>query len=56
MIDEDQEDEDEPCPVCRSDLQIRLLASKSNDEVSWYKYQYQCFECDYKGLTWEIVE
>lgn len=55
MIDED-EDDCEPCPVCRVDLEVRCIGHKSNDEVDWHKYQRYCTECGFKGDEWETVE
>lgn len=47
--------DDEPitCPVCRSDLQPAVLASKSTDEVSWCKMEMRCSECGFRGFEWD---
>ena len=54
----DECDDEQTCPRCRGDLLIRMLQSKSDEElgISWAKYQYECDACGYRSPTWETLD
>jgi len=59
-IDEPEESEEteQTCPVCRSDMQVRILAQKSDPrlDLSWAKMGWFCYECGHQGETWETLD
>lgn len=50
-----EDDEPIPCPYCRSDLTPTVVATKSDEELTWVKWQMRCSECGYRGFTKEEV-
>ena len=61
MIEEEPEESEETeqtCPVCRSDMQVRILAQKSDPrlDLSWAKMGWFCYECGHQGETWETLD
>jgi C4-type Zn-finger protein len=59
-IDEPEESEEteQTCPACRSDMEVRILAQKTDPhlDLSWAKMGWYCYDCGHQGQTWETMD
>ena len=55
---EDEEDNEQSCPVCNSDMEVRHYATKSDPrlDLTWCKSGWFCYECGHQGETWETID
>ncbi len=53
-----EDDEFPTCPVCRDDLVVQMLATKTDGELGlfWGKYCHACPSCNYRSDPWEVLD
>ena len=56
-VTDDDNDDDEQCSNCRSDLMAQHLWTKSDDDlgISCSRYRLRCTECGYVEKEYEVL-